>query len=71
MTSGMTKENIDKQTKLSKPLVLRLYQEQRDLLDDYVKEENKILVNNGHAPKTASEYARKIFQVGLDTLELG
>jgi len=66
----MTKDNNGKQNGLSKPLVLRLYQEQRDILDDYVRKENRNLVNNGLSPKTTSEYARNIFQIGLDALGL-
>lgn len=66
----MTKDESDKHGKLGKPLVLRLYQEQKDVLDEYVRKENKDLVNNGHSPRAASEYARWVFQMGLDALKL-
>lgn len=66
----MINEQEETGKKLSKPLVLRLYQHQKDLMDEFIKEKNKVLVNEGQAPKSSSEYARMIFQKGLDALEL-
>lgn len=66
----MTNKHDKTGGKLGKPLVLRLYEHQKELMDEFIKEENKVLVNEGHAPKSSSEYARMIFQKGLDALEL-
>ncbi|WP_420385242.1 hypothetical protein [Roseivirga sp.] len=66
----MENNKDENKAKLGKPLVIRLYQEQRELLEHLMKEENKALVNDGLQPKSSSEYARLVFQSGLESLGL-
>ncbi|MEC7755704.1 MULTISPECIES: hypothetical protein [Roseivirga] len=54
---------------LSKPLVIRLFEDQRQRLDEFVKDENKRLVNEGLPPKNSSEYVRQIFEAGLKAVQ--
>ncbi|KYG78363.1 MULTISPECIES: hypothetical protein [Roseivirga] len=66
----MANQEVSEKTKLGKPLVLKLYESQRESMEEFVKSENRRLVNEGLMPKTSSDYARLIFQKGLEAMGL-